>query len=114
MTLLLKALVPAGYMVGTSGGAVTIEMCSGYGPMKMTIAMPGLAHPDGKQDRRGKEMPCAFSGLAAPSLAGADPLLLAPAILFIIATVFRAADRTGPPDEPAFLRPPPRGPPSRG
>lgn len=110
--LLMKVLVPPGYMASVSAGSITIEMCSGSGPQKMVMAMPGMTHhPEEKGKHNKPEMPCAFSGLSAPSLAAADPLLLTLAIAFIIATVFRIG-RTRPVTIPAFLRPPLRGPPA--
>lgn len=112
--LLMKVLVPTGYMFGTSPtGSITIELCSGYGPVMVAAPVHGMAHHHGKHDHQGKEMPpCAFSGLSAPSLAGADPLVLAAAIAFIILTVFRIAARYTLPDAPSYLRPPLRGPPA--
>ena len=41
--LLMKMLVPAGYMPAVSGNSMIIQICSGYGPMTMapkTITMP--------------------------------------------------------------------------
>lgn len=108
--LLMKVLVPAGYMLDVSNGAVTIELCSGYGPMKMAVPMPGMTHHGDKHDRGKAEQPCAFAGLAAPALAGADPLLLAAALAFIIAAAFRAVVRPLP-TRNRHLRPPLRGPP---
>lgn len=111
--LLMKVLVPAGYMASVSAGSITIELCSGYGPQKMAVPMPGMTHhPDQKGEHGKAEMPCAFSGLSAPSLAGADPLLLAVAIAFVIVTVFRIAVRPALPNAPFYLRPPLRGPPA--
>ena len=110
LAMFLKVLVPAGFMVGNQAGSITIEICTGYGPMKATMVIPGMAHHQDKPDHQGKEVPCAFSGLNAPSMTAADPVLLALAIAFIIATIFRAeipiVARA-----PAFLRPPLRGPP---
>nr|WP_244647013.1 DUF2946 family protein [Sphingomonas sp. CFBP 8760] len=109
----MKVFVPAGYMASVSAGSITIELCSGYGPQKMVVAMPGMMHHPGQKGEDGKaEMPCAFSGLSAPSLAGADPLLLAVAIAFVILTVFRIAARPASPGAPFYLRPPLRGPPT--
>ena len=110
LALLMKVLVPTGYMLGTSTGSITVEPCSGYGPMKMTTS--GMAHHGGDKSDHGKaEQPCAFSGLSAPSLAATDPILLALALAFIIATAFRAPTpvliRAR-----AFLRPPTTGPPA--
>lgn len=111
--LLMKALVPGGFMPVVSAGSITIELCSGFGPEKMTMAMPGMADHGGKHDQSGKgEMPCGFGGHAPPAFSTVDPILLALAIIFVTATVFRialaSAART-----PAFLRPQSRGPPTR-
>ncbi|WP_374945088.1 DUF2946 family protein [Sphingomonas sp.] len=109
LALLMKVLVPTGYMLGTSTGSITVELCSGYGPAKMT--MPGMAHHGGDKSDHGKaEQPCAFSGLSAPSLAATDPILLALALAFIIATAFRAPTPVLV-QARAFLRPPTTGPP---
>jgi hypothetical protein len=117
--LMMKALVPTGYMFGTSAtGSITIELCSGYGPVAVAAPAHDMAHHHSehdqkKHDHQGNEMPsCAFSGLSAPSLAGADPLLLAVAIAFVILTVFRIAARPVSPDARSYLRPPLRGPPT--
>lgn len=108
----MKLVVPAGFMPVFSGGGVTIEICTGVGPRTVTMpmAMPGMPdHGQGKSDHV-KEMPCGFGGLAFPALAAADPIVLALAIAFLIATVFRAVHR-----DVALaaehLRPPLRGPP---
>lgn len=111
LALFLKVLVPAGYMLANDHGPVTIAICTGYGPMKMAMAMPGMEHRRDTSGHQGKEMPCSFSALTAPSLAAADPVLLAIAIAFIIAAIFRMAI-PGVSRTPAFLRPPLRGPPS--
>jgi hypothetical protein len=110
--LAMKLVVPGGYMIAVSSGAITIELCSGYGPQKMVAAMPGMTHHPAEPDDRAKaEMPCAFAGLFAASLAAADPLLLAAAIAFITLTVFRLSIGPTHPDVPTWLRPPLRGPP---
>lgn len=109
LALLMKLLVPAGFMPTASAGMVTIELCTGAGAQTMTI--PGGNDHD-KQGGHGKaESPCVFAGLGAPSLAAADPILVAIAIAFIIATVFRLA--VAPTAlSVAHLRPPLRGPPA--
>ena len=110
LALLMKVLVPTGYMLGMSDGSITVELCSGYGPM--TMSTPGMAHHGGDKSDHGKaEQPCAFSGLSAPSLAAADPILLALALAFIIATAFRAPIPVLV-QARAFLRPPTTGPPA--
>ena len=109
--LLMKLLVPAGYMPTLSGNSVIIQICSGYGPMTMAMPIPGKEDSSGQGDHQGKaEMPCAFSGLSAPSLAAADPQLLALAILFVIVMGARFIVPL-PAASPAHLRPPLRGPP---
>lgn len=78
-------------------------------------AHPG-GHGSGHDERSGESaqagMPCAFAGLAAPSLAAVDPVVLAIAVAGMLATVFRLPAR-GPARAPAHLRPPLRGPPAR-
>lgn len=116
--LVMKILVPAGFMPVVSGGRVTIEICGGTAPaqtvmapmMAMAMAMPGMAHHSGKSDHQEREMPCAFSGLTAPSLAAVDPVLLAIAIAFIVGLV-RHVRTAVPITAHAYLRPPLRGPP---
>jgi hypothetical protein len=113
--LVLKLLVPAGYMISSEHGRITIELCSGVAPRAVTIAMPGT-HGDmpdhGKSQDRGKaERPCAFAGLSAASLGAIDPIQLVTLIAFVMAvvlspTVQPATVRRG------HLRPPLRGPPA--
>lgn len=114
-TLLLKLLVPTGYMIDNDHGRITITICSGTAPRTMTMEMPGL-HGDmpdhGKSNDHGKaEMPCAFSGLSAAMLGAIDPIQFAALIVFILALGLIAAVPP-PPSRPAYLRPPLRGPPA--
>ncbi len=107
--LLMKLLVPAGYMPAVSGNSVIIQICSGYGPMTMAMPIPGKEQ--GQDHQQGKaEMPCAFSGLSAPTLGATDPVLLALAILFAMVAAIRFVLLL-PAASPAHLRPPLRGPP---
>jgi hypothetical protein len=109
--LLMRMAVPAGYMPMFSGSAITIELCSGYGPVEMTMAMPGMAdHHDGKSTPGKGEMPCGFSALSTPSRAGADPIQLALAIIFIVETALLGATLIRI-TRIERLRPPLRGPP---
>ncbi len=119
VALVMKILVPGGFMPVVANGVLTIQLCAGAGPSTLATpqtthaAMPGMTHDPEKTQHAGREMPCAFSGLTTAGLAAADPVLLALAIAFVIATVFRVA----PPvvaRAPDFLRPPLRGPPVRG
>ena len=110
--LLVKALVPAGYMTVVSGGTISVQICSGVAGKTMEIAVPGMLAKHGGQDHPGKaEMPCAFAGLAVPSLAAADAGLLVLAIAFILAVSWREPGATLAPRVP-HLRPPLRGPPA--
>ncbi len=119
VALAMKILVPGGFMPVVANGVLTIQLCAGAGPVSAATpapvhaAMPGMTHDPDKTQHAGREMPCAFSGLTTAGLAAADPVLLALAIAFVVATVFRVA----PPvvaRAPEFLRPPLRGPPVRG
>ncbi len=104
LALLTKLLVPAGFMLNSSAGSITVELCSGFGVQKIEMAIPGQPKPV-KADS-----PCTFAGLGAPMLGGVDPILLAFAIAFIIAVGFLVVPLIRPRDA-AYLRPPSRGPP---
>ena len=114
-TLLLELLVPAGYMIGSEHGRITIELCSGVAPRPVTMAMPGMRGDildHGKSQDHGKaEMPCAFASLSAASLGAIGPIQLVTLIAFVMAvgfspTVQPATVRRG------HLRPRLRGPPA--
>ena len=110
--LAMKLLVPAGYMPMVSAGSITLELCSGYEPQTMAMAMPGMPGKYGHEDGHGKaEMPCAFGGLAMPGLAGADPILFIVAIAFIMALGFLVTPLPSP-GRTTRLRPPSQGPPT--
>lgn len=112
--LLMRVLIPTGYMAVRSAEGITIELCSGViAPMtsKAVTAMPAMHHGSDKRNGHATpESPCAFAALAAPTLAAADPLVLALAIAFVFAAIFRPAEIC-PPAGLSFLRPPLRGPP---
>ena len=112
--LLLKLLVPTGYMIESSHGRLTIAVCPGTGRAPAATEMPGMDHsmPDhGKQDHGKAELPCAFSGLSAAALGAIDPIQLAILIAFVTAGglfVVVSPVRLN----VTWLRPPLRGPPS--
>lgn len=113
-TLLLKLLVPTGYMIDSVHERLTITICSGVEPRTMTMEMPGM-HGDmpghGKSGDHGKaEMPCAFSGLSASALGAIDPIQLAALTAFVMAMGIIGLALPLP-STPAYLRPPLRGPP---
>ncbi|TKD51501.1 DUF2946 family protein [Sphingomonas baiyangensis] len=111
--LVMKLLVPNGYMADTSGASgmtITVSICSGTGPQTTAITIPmDEQHDDA--DRAVDAMPCAFAGVPGAMLAAVDPVLLVGAIVFVLASglvrqqfVLPRAVRT--------LRPPLRGPPT--
>lgn len=113
LAMIMKVLVPAGFMPSIDHGQIVVSICSGTGPMTMVMTIPGLEHGKSGDNQHGKsEQPCAFSGLTAPSLAAADPVLLALAILFVMALAMRPMVPIGTTQRP-HLRPPLRGPPVR-
>ena len=114
-TLLLKLLVPTGYMIGSGHGRITVELCSGIASKPMTMDMPGM-HGDmpdhGKSKHHGTaEMPCAFAGLAVASLGAIDPIQLAALVAFIVAAGLALAMPSAI-IRRIHLRPPLRGPPA--
>lgn len=112
LALAMKLAVPAGFMPTMADGRIVVAVCSGAGSTTMIVEIPGLKHERGDTGGGAKhEPPCAFAGLSMPALAGADPVLLAIAILFVMAMALRpvAALRVV---QPQFLRPPLRAPPA--
>lgn len=113
LALILKIAVPAGFMPTVSEGQIVISVCSGMGETTMAITIPGLKNgkSDGGSPHSKIDQPCAFAGLSAPSLAAADPILLAAAILFVLALGMRPLLLPAASASP-YLRPPLRGPPA--
>jgi hypothetical protein len=108
--LAVRALVPAGWMPGTTpAGAATLVLCTGTGPM--TVAMPGMHH--GKADDPAKpapEHPCAFAGLAlAWAPAELPPAIVPPAFAAFVAPREQGGIAIG--RGLAAPPPPPTGPP---
>jgi hypothetical protein len=111
--LAMKALVPAGFMVGTQSRTITVEICADTlgAQLSKTIAIPFAGKGDGGAGEHGKtDSPCAFGALAMATLGGADAVLLAAGLAFILAVGF-AAVRIAPAASPSRLRPPLRAPP---
>lgn len=113
LALLVKALVPAGYMVGQSGTRTfDIIVCSD--PTGMPVAQKLVIPFDNKGEHDGQQAAksdCAFTALAHGAAPATDPALLLAAIAFILALGF-----TSLPAPPLrrihHLRPPLRGPPA--
>lgn len=88
--LLVRVLVPAGYMPMATGTGIAVMLCPGSAPLSkpLTAALTGDRHgahagnahadhhrPNEQQDYPATGgTPCAFAGLTAPSLGGADPI----------------------------------------
>lgn len=123
MALLTRMAIPTGYMPMVENGHLVITLCAEQNPGTAGMsAMPGMANMAGMHGdmghSKGRGMPdhdkngsCGFGGLSLASLAAVDPVLLALALLFIVATVFRrpASPRTA---AARFLWPPITGPPA--
>lgn len=132
--LLVRLLVPGGYMVSEGSSWPIIVLCSQAGPAPLDphgSAPVIMAHGDrhdvmqqahiddhvisgkhGKSNGHGKaEMPCVFTVLSVAALAATDPIMLAALIAFIVATASTGIllPRLV---EPARIRPPLRGPPA--
>lgn len=96
-TMLLRLLVPQGWMPVTDGSGFHLTLCSGSGPVakparlsEMSASMHGRHHMPPGQDHPNGDHPCAFGGL---SHALANPVLPAfsPAVGIeqdVLATLF--------------------------
>jgi hypothetical protein len=112
--LLLKLLVPAGWMVDGDGGRVRITVCSGVmaTPMPETSRVHAAMPEHGRPGDRGRaEMPCAFAGLSAAVAALFDPVRLDGLSAFVAPAASVAKTRPTRPSAPR-LRPPLRAPPA--
>ena len=115
LALLLKLLVPTGYMLAADQGRLSLVVCSGVTQASAAAEMSAM-HDDMADHDRGSghgkaDMPCAFAGMTGAALAAIDPLLLAALIVFVVAAgVLWRAPAT--PRAVARLRPPLRGPPA--
>lgn len=111
LALAMRALIPAGFMPGkTATSSFTVLVCADatglHTPMTIKVATKQGAPEQAKANEH-----CAFAGLGMVALSGADPVLLAAAIAFLVALGFgpialRALRRA-----PRIL-PPPCGPPA--
>jgi hypothetical protein len=111
--LLLRFMVPAGFMIGTSAsGAPGLVLCPGFEPPVQVMTMHGHRHAPAHDPATHREAPCPFGALAAPALPPAPPAFLpssAPAVETEAVATRTAAARpslaappppaTGPPEE---------------
>lgn len=109
--LALKAAVPAGFMLGQQGKVLTIQICADAsgGETTKEIVVPA----SGKHDETAEKaaQPCPYAGLGHATLAGADALLLALALVFIMALGFMPMP-AAPLARRTHVQPPLRGPPA--
>ena len=114
--LLLKLIVPTGYMVAADHGRIVVTICSGTGPTTMTVDVPGMHEEMGDHgapdDAGAAKMPCAYAGLSAVMLGPTDSIQLA-ALIAVVLAIGLVATRPPAPSQPAYLRPPLRGPPTQ-
>ena len=113
MVLCMKALVPAGFMVGTNAKLITVEICADASGGKLTrqMVIPLEGGTGGEQSDHDKsDASCAWTALAKAAHSGADVELLVLALAFILALGFlrQAAE---PVRRSCHIRPPSRGPP---
>lgn len=109
LAVAIKALMPAGYMLSEKAHVLTVAICADASGQQLTkhISIPS----DGKSSHSKAEATCAWGLLAMAALSGADVLLLALALAFILALGL-APSRPAPPSRVSYLRPPLRGPPA--
>ena len=111
--LLVRLIVPTGYMPAVAHGRIAVVVCPDAVPAQRIAAAAmhhgeaGRSHGDGAPT----QMPCAFSGLSLAAPHMGDPGLVVGALPFAFLLVVRAGLRL-PPALPARLRPPLRAPPA--
>lgn len=117
-TLILRLLVPTGYMIGSDHGHVAIIACPSVTAPVQAAAMPMMHHAAESRpsdhhpsDHGPSDGPCAFAGLSAAMLGAVDPVLLAGLVAFILRLGF-VAIRVANPAVFRHARPPLRGPPA--
>ena len=84
----MKALIPAGYMIGTDSSVLAVQICAdsfGHAVVKQ-IAIPQPQHAPVKQTRI--DGVCAFTALGHAALGGTGTIQLALAPVFILAVDF--------------------------
>ncbi|WP_343525699.1 hypothetical protein [Sphingomonas sp.] len=125
--LLLKLIVPSGYMIGATQGRMAIILCPGSTVSRVAPMPHARMHGHGSghdaaaplhesgghhgREHGGTEMPCAFAGLSTPALPPVDPIPLARLVIANIASATMAIV-LAPNLAAPYLRPPLRGPPA--
>jgi hypothetical protein len=113
--LLVKAMLPAGYMIAPGSKSFTVTICAdGSGEMKtrtVTVPVENGEH-GGKADPAQSGKGCAYSALSNASTAGADAPLLVLALAFLLLIGLAPTPRLSLAIA-HHLRPPLRGPPAQ-
>jgi hypothetical protein len=113
--LALKAAVPSGYMIGQHGKVFTVEICADAsgGTVTRQIVVPQAGGHENAADSHDKApATCPYAALGPATLGGADAVLLALAMAFILALGFVPAPAL--PLRRLFrVLPPACGPPAR-
>jgi hypothetical protein len=114
LALAIKAVVPAGYMLSQQGTVLTVTICadaSGSTVHKQIVVPNKGAATDDLADAHAKApAACPYAALGFAALAGANAVLLALALAFVLALGL-APSRPAPLRRIPFLRPQLRGPP---
>lgn len=108
LALCMKALIPAGYMLGGESKTITVQICADSLGHQITKQIDVGTKDHGKTKA---DAPCAFTALTHGALGGADPIQLVLALLFILALAF-APILPAAPKRIHYLLPPLRGPPA--
>jgi len=113
LALAMKALLPAGYMISSGPHSLAITICGGVDGKDSTarIEVPAKGGAQGDAERGKASEHCPYSGLSMAALGGADAVLLATALAFILLLGFLPV-RVPLARQRAHLRPPLRGPPA--
>lgn len=109
--LLIKGILPAGYMPVMAGDSLRLALCTSRGAVEISAAGIATHGQDDAPAKQYADMPCMFAGLCLMTLLGADPMLLAAALLFlfVLALHFRPQPLIRRAD---YLAPPSQGPPA--
>lgn len=112
LALCLKIVVPSGFMISQETRTFTVLIChdaSGTGQdLKVTVPIKSSGSETPGKPAKGE---CPYGALSMASLGGADPVLLALALAFILALGF-APVRLTLAKRFAYAQPPLRGPPA--
>ena len=110
--LCMKIVVPTGFMIGQDSKVLTVQICNdafgNHSVKQLVIPMKDGGSESGSKQGKAE---CPFASLSMASMTGADPVLLALALAFILALGFAHTPIPFSKRVP-YLRPPLRGPPA--